>query len=161
MGSDHEVFMQLALTEAEQALSEGNVAVGSVIVRDGKVVARGRNLANSSRDLTAHAETVAIRELSRSLGLINLEFAVDYRPLKGYDLYTTVEPCPMCGWAICLSGISTLVFAARLAEVGIRYGTYQVEKLLNLTETAVRVVPGILRGQSITLRSSQPGWRQG
>ena len=65
---DHEQFMRAALEEARKAADEGNVGVGSVIARDGEVVARGRNLAPTTHDPTAHAETVALRAASEILG---------------------------------------------------------------------------------------------
>ena len=68
MASEHEQFMRMALEEAGRARGEGNIGVGSVIVRDGVVVGRGRNTVNSTRDITAHAETVALRNMSLSMG---------------------------------------------------------------------------------------------
>ncbi len=99
----HEAFMQIALEEAAVARDEGNSAVGSIIVKDGEVIARGRNLVNTTHDVTAHAETVALRE-----GGAALETA----DFTGCTLYTTFEPCPMCCGAILLSGISELVLGA-------------------------------------------------
>jgi tRNA(adenine34) deaminase len=61
MSIDHERFMRIALEEAARSKAEGNSAVGSVIVHGDTVVARGRNLVDSTYDPTAHAETVAIR----------------------------------------------------------------------------------------------------
>ena len=59
----HEYFMSAALTEAKRSASEGNQGVGAVITRDGHIVARGRNLQNSTNDPTTHAETVAIQNV--------------------------------------------------------------------------------------------------
>ena len=58
----HERFMRIALEEAARSYREGNSAVGSIVVRDGDVIARGRNLVSTTHDVTAHAETVALRE---------------------------------------------------------------------------------------------------
>jgi tRNA(Arg) A34 adenosine deaminase TadA len=98
---------------------------------------------------------VAIRRVSAGLGLVNPTFDRAYRPLAGCALYTTIEPCPMCGWAICLSGISTLVIGARLADLGVRCGEYTVERLLAMTGVTLTVVPGVLREESMRLRASQ------
>ncbi len=68
MPQDHEKFMRFAIEEAAKGGAEGNPAVGSVITRDGAVVARGRNLVTATHDPTAHAETVALREAGPSLG---------------------------------------------------------------------------------------------
>jgi len=155
MASDHQQCMRWALEEAETAREEGNMAVGSVIVRDGQLLVRGHNEANSTHDITAHAETVAIRRLSASLRLANPHFAADFRPLVGCALYTTVEPCPMCGWAICMSGISTLVIGARLADLSVHYGEYALERLLALAGVKLEVISGVLGAESVRLRASQ------
>ena len=74
----HDKFMQAALMEARRSTREGNQGVGSVIVRDGQIVARGRNLENSTHDPTTHAETVAIQNYSRTYGSGDLSGAVMY-----------------------------------------------------------------------------------
>ena len=113
MPVDHERFMRLAIDEAARGGAEGNSAVGSLVVRDGAVLATGRNLVTSSNDPTAHAETVALREAGAALGQSDL---------SGYTLYTTFQPCPMCCGALMVSGISTLVMGARPDASANRYG---------------------------------------
>ena len=153
MDSDHERFMRLAIEEAEQGAAEGNMAVGAVIVMDGAVVARGHNEATSAFDLTAHAETAAIRTLSaRTLRVVNPAFRAGAGPLARSTLYTTCEPCPMCAWAICIAGISTLVIGARFADMGVGYGDYAIEKLLAMTDQPLKVVSGVLRADCEGLR---------
>ena len=80
MTSEHERYMRIALEEAHKGKAEGNVAVGSIIVSGGEVIASGRNLVATTSDVTAHAETVAIREAGSSTG--RTEF-------QGCTLYTT------------------------------------------------------------------------
>ena len=152
MDSDHERFMRLAIEEAEQGAAEGNMAVGAVIVRDGEVLARGHNEASSAFDLTAHAETAAIRKLSVRLRVANPGMRADSGPLARSTLYTTCEPCPMCAWAICIAGISTLVIGARFADMGMGYGDYAIEKLLAMTGQPLRVVSRVLRADCEALR---------
>ncbi len=77
--------MRLAIDEAARAGAEGNLAVGSVIIRDNTVVAAGRNLISSTHDPTAHAETVELREAGAALGQPDL---------SGCTLYTSFQPCP-------------------------------------------------------------------
>ena len=154
MDSDHERFMRLAIEEAEQGAAEGNMAVGAVIVMDGAVVARGHNEATSAFDLTAHAETAAIRKLSARLRVVNPAFRAGAGPLARSTLYTTCEPCPMCAWAICIAGISTLVIGARFADMGVGYGDYAIEKLLAMTGQPLRVVSRVLRADCEGLRLS-------
>lgn len=129
---EHERFMRAALEEAQLARTEGNMAVGSVIVREGRIITRGRNEANSRLDITAHAETVALRALSADAGFLNPSLRRDYFPLAGHVLYTTIEPCGMCAWAIGMTGVSTVVIGARLADFGVRYGDYTFERVMAL-----------------------------
>ena len=96
-------WMEEALAEARQALSEGEVPVGAVIVKDGCVVGRGHNRRESEGDPTAHAEMMAIREAARVLG--------GWR-LTGCTLYVTMEPCPMCAGAMVQARLDRLVYGA-------------------------------------------------
>ena len=101
--------MLLAIKEAEAAAVMGEVPIGCVIVdADGSVVASAHNLIEASKDATAHAELLAIKEAQEKLG----------RRLTNCTLYVTLEPCPMCAGAILLSRISTVVFGARDWERG-------------------------------------------
>ncbi len=142
---NYEYFMRLALEEAAKGKAEGNVAVGSVIVQGDTVIARGRNLVNSTFDPTAHAETVAIREAG--IALQQVDFA-------GCTLYTTFEPCPMCCGAILVSGISTLVMGARPTLAERRWGDYTVEHLIALAkrEGRLQVITGILPQECSDIR---------
>jgi tRNA(adenine34) deaminase len=141
----HEHFMRLALEEAARAGAEGNFAVGSVVVADDAVVARGRNLEASTSDPTAHAETVALREAGPALR--------DRRSAR-YTLYTTAEPCPMCCGAMMTSGVSTVVMGARLPPTTSRWGAYTVEKLIELAGWGDRlqVVTGVLPEECLRAR---------
>ena len=96
-------FMEQALAEARAAAQGGEVPVGCVIVRDGAVIARGRNATIAARDPTAHAEMLAIRAAAAAL---QSERLVDC------DLYVTLEPCPMCAAAISFARIRRLYYAA-------------------------------------------------
>lgn len=146
MPGDHERFMRIALQDAAKAGAEGNQAVGSIIVRGDAIVARGRNLVNSTNDPTAHAETVAIREAGATLG------GVDF---SGYTLYTTFEPCPMCCGAILASGISTIVMGGRPEPSQSRWGGYTLEKLIEMAEWTdkVEVVTGVLTQECVDIRN--------
>jgi tRNA(adenine34) deaminase len=145
---DDQYFMGLAIEEARKGMAAGNMPVGSVIVKDGKVVGRGHNTVSSGHDVTAHAETEALRDACRNL---NTE------DLTGATCYTGVEPCAMCLWAIVLSGASRLVIAARHVDVGTAYGSYSVENLLDMTGRKLEVVSGERREESVELRRSWTG----
>jgi len=152
MRVEHERWMRVAVEEAAKAAAEGNMAVGSIIVHHDEVVARGRNEATSTFDVTAHAETVAIRQLSARLRVVNPGLRADSGPLKGATLYTTCEPCPMCAWATCIAGLSTLVIGARFADMGVGYGDWAIEKLLTMTGQPLTVVSRVLRAECEALR---------
>jgi tRNA(Arg) A34 adenosine deaminase TadA len=96
-------FMDLALAEARAAAAEGEVPVGCVIVRDGAVIARGRNRTITDHDPTAHAEMLALRAAAASLG---------GERLTGCDIYVTLEPCTMCAGALSLARIRRLYYGA-------------------------------------------------
>ncbi len=145
MPVDHDRFMRLAIDAAARAGAEGNLAVGSVIVRDNTVIATGRNLVTSTNDPTAHAETVALREAGAALGQVDF---------SGCTLYTSFQPCPMCCGALMVSGISTLVMGARPETSENRYGASTVETLLDLADWAgnMEVVTGILTAECLEVR---------
>tara|TARA_R110000868_G_scaffold99452_2_gene273669 strand:- start:5813 stop:6271 length:459 start_codon:yes stop_codon:yes gene_type:complete len=96
-------FMGDALALAEAAIAVGEVPVGAVIVRDGKIIGRGHNRTRIDQDPTAHAEIVAIRQATQSLGNDRLEDC---------DLWVTLEPCTMCAGAIAYARIKRLYYAA-------------------------------------------------
>ena len=145
MSLNHEDFMRMAIAEAARAGAEGNSAVGSVVVQNNTVVAKGRNLVASNNDPTAHAETVALREAGAALG----------RPdLTGCTLYTSFQPCPMCCGSLMVSGVATLVMGARPDPADNRYGAYNVEKMLEFTgwSAKMEVVTGILPAECLEVR---------
>ncbi len=90
MSSD-EFYMQQALREARRAYKAEEVPIGAVIVKDGKIIARGSNQVETLKDATAHAEMLALTSAQQVIG--------DWR-LEGCTLYVTKEPCPMCAGAI-------------------------------------------------------------
>ena len=95
--------MALALAEAEKAVAAGEVPIGAVVVKGGRVIGEGRNAPRETHDPTAHAEIAAIRAAALALG--------DER-LTGCELYVTLEPCAMCAGAIVHARIARLVYAA-------------------------------------------------
>jgi tRNA(Arg) A34 adenosine deaminase TadA len=95
--------MRRALELAAEAAADGEVPVGAVITRDGKILAEARNAMRGSLDPTAHAEIVAIRTATERLGQPRLD---------GCTLWVTLEPCAMCAAAIALARVSELRFGA-------------------------------------------------
>ena len=94
-------FIKEALKIAEK--SGKDLPVGAVIVKDGKILSKAHNKKELKNDVTAHAEILAIRSAQRKLKT---------RFLKDCEIYVTLEPCPMCAWAILNAGISKVYFGA-------------------------------------------------
>lgn len=120
-----------ALRLAREAAADGDVPVGCVIVKDGRIIGRGRNRREIDNDATAHAEIEAVREACAHLGTWRLH---------GCTLYVTLEPCPMCAGA---------VINARVEEV--RYGAREEKSgccgsVLNLFEERFNHRPRIYQG---------------
>ena len=95
--------MRRALDLAGQAAAEGEVPVGAVVTKEGRIVSEAKNAMRGSLDPTAHAEMVAIRAATAVLGQARLD---------GCTLWVTLEPCAMCAAAIGLARIASLTFAA-------------------------------------------------
>jgi len=96
-------FMNQAFLLAKKAQSHGDVPIGAVIVKDGKIIARGENRVQKSKNPTLHAEIVAINRACKKLGS---------KFLDDCDLYVTLEPCAMCATAISFARIKNIYFAA-------------------------------------------------
>ena len=96
-------FMKSAIKEAEKAEKIGETPVGAVIVRDGKIIARGYNKRETRKNALMHAEIIAIDKACKKLG--------GWR-LPGCDIYVTLEPCPMCTGAIIQARIENVYFGA-------------------------------------------------
>ncbi len=134
-------FMRLALEEA----AKGDFPFGAVITRNGKVLAKGRNLSKQQRDPTAHGEMVAIRR-----------FLAEYGPeeLKGTTLYTSGESCPMCMGAIVWCGISRVVYGASIAELATKIGQIMItdQEIADKTPFAeINLTGGVLAEESLAL----------
>ena len=100
--------MRLALEEAKCAMAEEEVPVGAVVIKDGAVVSRAHNRCRALRDMSAHAEFLAMREAAGILG----------GRLTGCVLFVTLEPCAMCAGAALNFRLSDLVYGAYDPESG-------------------------------------------
>ena len=96
-------FMELALEQARLAAERGEVPIGAVVVRNGEVIAEAGNRTIELKDMTAHAEILALRSAAQVTGS---------ERLSNCDLYVTLEPCTMCAGAISFARIRRLYFAA-------------------------------------------------
>ena len=148
--------MARALERAREALGEGEVPVGAVLVRGGGVLAEGFNARVLESDPTAHAEVVAIRRGARMLG--------DWR-LEDTTLYTTLEPCAQCAGALVLARVTRLVYGASDPKGGMAgsLGNLVQDPRLN---HRMRVTRGVLEEASAALlrgffRARRSGLRPG
>ena len=101
---EREAYMELALELAREAAQAGEVPVGCVIVRKGRVVGRGRNRREELQSTASHAEMEAIAQANAALGTWRLDEC---------ELYVTLEPCPMCAGAILNARIPRVYYGAR------------------------------------------------
>ncbi len=134
-------FMRMAIEEAVL----GDFPFGTVIVRDGEVLARGRNLGKQEKDPTAHGEMVAIRN-----------FLKEHGPdlLKGTTLYTSGESCSMCMGAIIWCGIGRVVFGASIAQLATKIGQIMVTDSEIAAKTPfldIAITGGVLAEDSLRL----------
>lgn len=120
-------YMKKAVEAAKE--SGNDLPVGAVIVRKGKIISTAHNEVEMMKDVTAHAEILAIREASMLL---------DNWRLNDCDLYVTLEPCPMCAWAILRSRIKNLYFGAYDTV----YGAFSTFPMLQKMSSSSLVVKG-------------------
>lgn len=137
-------WMALAIEEALTARSLGEVPVGAVVVRDGKLLARAGNRTAVLNDPTAHAEVLALRAASAEAG--------DWR-LTGCTLYVTLEPCAMCAGALVLARVDRVVFGAWDDKAGMAGSVGDILRHPRLNHRP-QVAGGVLEGEcSAALRS--------
>lgn len=131
-----EQYMKQALAEARKAFDEGEIPIGAVIVCRGQIIARGHNLTERLRDVTAHAEMQAITAATEYLG---------GKYLTDCTLYVTVEPCIMCAGALGWSQISRVVYGADDEKRGFRRFAPQA------LHPRCQLVPGVLATECAAL----------
>jgi tRNA(adenine34) deaminase len=139
--ADDERFMRLALDEARR----GDYPFGAVIVRDGEVIARGRNLGKTDSDPTAHGEMVAIRRCLADRGRA---------ALAGSTLYTSGEPCAMCMGAIIWCHIGRLVFAASVEQLATKIDQIMIpsaEVAAKAPFSPITITGGVLADEAMQL----------
>ena len=155
-----EEFMDAALKLAKEAAADGEVPVGCVIVRDGKIVGRGRNRRETAKTALGHGEIEAIAEANRNLG--------GWR-LWDCTLYVTLEPCPMCAGAILNARIPRVVFGARDEKCGafgsvcdlstMAFNHHPVVEAGLREQEASALLQDFFQNLRVTLRA-RPKWRK-
>jgi len=135
-------FMRLAIEEAAAAFEEGEVPVGAVLVRDGDVIARGHNLRETTKDPSAHAEILTLRQAAAR--------GADSWRLSGATLFVTKEPCIMCAGAIVNARIARLVYGCRDSKAGGVDSLYRIPTDSRLNHR-VEVLSGVLEEECASL----------
>ncbi len=132
--TEEEKYMKEAIRQAHKAWKLQEVPIGCVIVKDGKIIARGYNRRNTDKNTLAHAELLAIRKASRAVG--------DWR-LEDCTMYITLEPCQMCAGAIVQARIPRVVIGSRNPKAGC---AGSILNLLNIPEFnhQVELTEGVL-----------------
>jgi tRNA(adenine34) deaminase len=143
-GKNHDYWMRKAIAEACKAQAKDEVPIGCVIVHDGKIIARGHNLRETSQDPAAHAELIAIRKSARKLGSWRLLDTI---------LYVTLEPCTMCMGAIILSRIPMVVFGCYDPKGGAAGSLFNLSNDTRLNHR-VELLPRVLESECSGLLSS-------
>lgn len=139
--SDNARWMQRALALAKYAEAEGEVPVGAVIVLNDAIIGEGWNQPIYSKDATAHAEIIALRQAC--------EFMSNYR-LPGADMYITLEPCVMCAGALIHARINRVYYATPEPKTGAAGSCVDIFSLPNLNHR-VQCESGMLAEQSSQL----------
>lgn len=134
-------FMGEALRQARRAFARGEVPVGAVVVRDGKVIARAYNQVELLKDATAHAEMLAITQAE--------QVVEDWR-LSGCTLYVTKEPCPMCAGAVVLARCDKVVFGVPDPKAGGAGGRWNLLQQPGLNHQC-KIEGGVLHQESLAL----------
>lgn len=148
---NHEKYMQQALACARRGVQAGQTPFGACVVKAGKVVSVAHNRVWKDKDITAHAEIVAIRQACAKLRTIDL---------SGCIMYSTCEPCPMCFSACHWARISMIVFGARIRDAR-KAGFHELpisnREMGSRGQSRVKVIAGCLREDILALFQ---GWGQ-
>lgn len=129
--------MRLALAEAARARDAGEVPVGAIVVLDGRVIGAGFNHPITASDPTAHAEIVALRAASQTIG--------NYR-LTGATIYVTVEPCLMCVGAMIHARVATVVYGATEPKAGALVSMTRAHEFAGLNHR-LEAIGGVLENE--------------
>lgn len=141
----HTPWMAEAIAQARKGISSGQSPFGAVIVKDGRVVARGHNEVWLRTDPTAHAEVVALQRAAAALQAIDL---------TGCDMYTTCEPCPMCASAAHWARVSRVFFGATIDDAetaGFHELILPAAEVYRIGKSPVVLVSGVLQRECAAL----------
>lgn len=132
----NEKYMELAISMAKKAFKKGEIPVGAVIVKNGKIIAKSYNTKEKNKDVTCHAEINAIKKACKKLKTWHLEEC---------ELYTTLEPCMMCTGAIIQSRIKKIYFSTTNESFG------ELVNYVNNNKIKLQINGGLYKDESIKL----------
>jgi len=141
LNQNDEYYMRMAVEAAKIAEENGDVPIGAVIVKDGKIIGRAYNQREQLQDPTAHAEIIALTQAAA---------AVENWHLNGCTIYVTLEPCPMCAGALVLSRMDRLVYGCDDPKTGAVKSLYNIVQDSRLNHR-VEVTSGVLADECSAL----------
>ncbi|MDD7209517.1 MAG: tRNA adenosine(34) deaminase TadA [Lachnospiraceae bacterium] len=142
--TEDEKFMKEAIRQAKKAEAIGDVPIGCVIVRGGKIIARGYNKRNKEKTVLAHAELLAMKKACKKLG--------DWR-LEGCTMYITLEPCQMCAGAIVQARVTRVVIGSMNAKAGCGGSVLNLLEMKEFNHQVI-VERGVLKDECSEMLSS-------
>lgn len=143
MLTDDQKYMTAALAEAREAYAAGEIPVGAVVVSKGRIIGRGHNLTERLKDVTAHAEMLALTAATQTLG---------GKYLTDATLYVTVEPCLMCAGAIGWAQVGRIVYGASDPKRG--YSVMTARSPIPPFHPRATVTPGVMADECAALMKS-------
>ena len=149
-----DTFMHRCLELAEEARRSGETPVGSLVVRDGKILGEGIESSRSQFDPSAHAEIQAIRAACRANRSLDL---------TGATLYTTVEPCVLCAYAIRRAGVARVVYGTLCGQAGGHTSRYDLlaDETLTGWPAPPEIESGVLAAECMEMmKRPRPNSRQ-
>jgi tRNA(adenine34) deaminase len=156
---DDKHFMDLAVKAAQEAEASGGAAIGAIMVKGSKVIARGLSNPWGKRDPSNHGEMDCIRNCAKENDLLDMQ---------GCTLYGTLEPCSMCVGAALWAGVDRIVFGAYAGDVAgndYEYADYSSERLAKTSQKladpsrgTIEIIGGVLREQCKELLKDYKGW---
>ncbi len=156
-----EQFMQIAIDTAKEAESTGGAAIGAIMVKDGKVIARGLSNPWGKRDPSNHGEIDCIRNTAKDNDLMDM---------AGCTMYGTLEPCSMCVGAALWAGVDRIVFGVYAEDVAgnnYEYDDYSSEQLAKTSRRAadpprgkIEIVGGVMREECTGLLRGYRDWQK-
>ncbi len=145
MPSEDEKYMRLAIAVTKEGIERGQTPFGSVIVKEGRVIASSHNQVWLDTDITAHAEVTAIRNACKNLGDIDL---------SGATIYSTTEPCPMCFSASHWARLDRIVYGATIedaAKAGFHELSIHNTIMKEIGGSEIAITPGVLQEECAAL----------